>query len=76
MPEPPATVTVSPVCGDQPMSSVGGTIYLGLDVHKDSVTIAVLPEGAVAPSRVELTVPAAASSRLGHTSGRRSAIRK
>ena len=28
-------------------------IYLGLDVHKDSITIAVLPEGAPAPSRVE-----------------------
>jgi hypothetical protein len=27
-------------------------IYLGLDVHKDSITIAVLPEGAPAPSRV------------------------
>ena len=35
------------------MSSIGGTIYLGLDVHKDSVTIAVLPEGAIAPTRVE-----------------------
>jgi transposase len=28
-------------------------IYLGLDVHKDSITIAVLPEGAPAPIRVE-----------------------
>ncbi|MGH8509874.1 MAG: IS110 family transposase, partial [Gammaproteobacteria bacterium] len=28
-------------------------IYLGLDVHKDSITIAVLPAGAVAPMRVE-----------------------
>src|SRR3970282_1717470 len=28
-------------------------IYLGLDVHKDSITIAVLPEGAPAPTRVE-----------------------
>ena len=28
-------------------------IYLGLDVHKDSITIAVLPEGAKTPSRVE-----------------------
>src|SRR3990172_5962232 len=35
------------------MSSVVGTIYLGLDVHKDSVTIAVLPGDAVAPTRVE-----------------------
>lgn len=31
-------------------------IYLGLDVHKDSITIAVLPEGAKAPSRVEKLV--------------------
>ena len=30
-----------------------GTIYLGLDVHKDSVTVAVLPAGAPAPTRVE-----------------------
>lgn len=29
------------------------TIYLGMDVHKDSITIAVLPEGAPAPTRVE-----------------------
>ena len=28
-------------------------IYLGLDVHQDSITIAVLPEGAPAPIRVE-----------------------
>lgn len=28
-------------------------IYLGLDVHKDSITIAVLPAGAPAPTRVE-----------------------
>ncbi|HEY5552948.1 MAG TPA: IS110 family transposase [Opitutaceae bacterium] len=28
-------------------------IYLGLDVHKDSVTIAVLPEGAAAPTRID-----------------------
>jgi hypothetical protein len=36
------------------MSSVGSSvIYLGLDVHKESVTIAVLPDGAAAPTRVE-----------------------
>lgn len=35
------------------MSSIVGTIYLGLDVHKDSVTIAVLPSDAIAPTRVE-----------------------
>ena len=28
-------------------------IYLGMDVHKDSITVAVLPEGAKAPSRVD-----------------------
>ncbi|MHB1068390.1 MAG: IS110 family RNA-guided transposase [Gemmatimonadaceae bacterium] len=32
------------------------TIYLGLDVHKESVTIAVLPSGALAPTRVD-TLP-------------------
>lgn len=29
------------------------TIHLGLDVHKDSVTIAVLPAGAPSPTRVD-----------------------
>jgi transposase len=28
-------------------------IYLGLDVHKDSLTIAVLPEGTRTPSRLD-----------------------
>jgi transposase len=28
-------------------------IYLGLDVHKDSITIALLPEGAKAPTRLD-----------------------
>jgi hypothetical protein len=28
-------------------------IYLGLDIHKDSLTIAVLPSDAIAPTRVE-----------------------
>lgn len=28
-------------------------IYLGLDVHKDSITLAVLPEHATTPERVE-----------------------
>ncbi len=28
-------------------------IYLGLDVHKDSITVAVLPAGAPAPTRLE-----------------------
>ncbi len=29
------------------------TIYLGMDVHKDSITVAVLPEGAPAPTRID-----------------------
>ncbi len=28
-------------------------IYLGLDGHKDSITLAVLPEGTPAPTRVD-----------------------
>jgi transposase len=28
-------------------------IYLGMDVHKDSITISVLPEGTKAPTRLE-----------------------
>ena len=28
-------------------------IYLGMDVHKDAITITVLPDGAKAPTRVE-----------------------
>ena len=28
-------------------------IYLGLDVHKDSITIAVLPAAATTPTRIE-----------------------
>ena len=28
-------------------------IYLGMDVHKDSITIAVLPQGTKAPTRLE-----------------------
>lgn len=28
-------------------------IYLGMDVHKESVTIAVLPAGAPTPTRVD-----------------------
>ncbi len=31
-------------------------IYLGMDVHKDSITIAVLPEGAKTPTRLEKLV--------------------
>jgi hypothetical protein len=28
-------------------------IYLGMDVHKESITIAVLPESAKAPTRLD-----------------------
>ena len=55
-PEPPATLFLSHNFGDQPMSSstVAASIsYLGLDVHKDSVTIAVLPANATAPTRID-----------------------
>jgi len=34
-------------------STAPSIIYLGLDVHKDSVTVAVLPEGAAAPTRID-----------------------
>jgi len=33
--------------------AASGIIYLGLDVHKDSVTIAVLPADAPAPTRID-----------------------
>src|SRR5215831_19351550 len=43
--------------GDQPMSSQSTTvrsiIYLGMDVHKDSITLAVLPAAAPSASRVD-----------------------
>ena len=56
-PEPPATQFRSHIFGDQPMSSstlAPSIIYLGLDVHKDSVTIAVLPADASAPTRMDV----------------------
>lgn len=34
-------------------TALASIIHLGLDVHKDSVTIAVLPEGAAAPTRID-----------------------
>ncbi len=40
-----------PLRGEHPLSR--SIISLGLDVHKDSITIAVLPEGAPAPVRLE-----------------------
>src|SRR5438128_2064518 len=42
--------------GDQPMSSQSATrsiIYLGMDVHKESITIALLPADAKLPTRVD-----------------------
>ena len=53
----PATVRAN--SGRKPSLSIGdlpmfhSIIYLGLDVHKDPTTIAVLPEAAPAPSRAE-----------------------
>lgn len=43
--------------------SAPSTIYLGLDVHKDSITIAVLPAGAPAPTRIERLAPDLAKLR-------------
>ena len=34
-------------------SSAPAIIYLGMDVHKDSITIAVLPEQAKTPTRLD-----------------------
>ena len=34
-------------------SSAAAIIYLGMDVHKDSITIAVLPEDAKTPTRLD-----------------------
>jgi hypothetical protein len=34
-------------------SPAAPTIYLGLDVHKESVTVAVLPAGAPAPTPLD-----------------------
>ena len=34
-------------------STTRSIIYLGMDVHKDSITIAVLPAGAKTPTRLE-----------------------
>src|SRR6266545_4135701 len=45
--------------GDQPMSSAAvvsaarSIIYLGMDVHKESITIAVLPADAKTPTRLD-----------------------
>jgi len=43
-------VRVANLLKDQPMSR--SIIYLGMDVHKESITIAVLPENAAAPTRL------------------------
>ena len=36
-----------------PAPAVRPIIYLGMDVHKESITIAVLPEAAKTPTRLE-----------------------
>ena len=46
-------VAVAPSTTIPPGAVAAPTIYLGLDVHKDSVTIAVLPAGAPSPTRVD-----------------------
>ena len=55
---------MSPFSEDQPMSVSArtivrsdvapSTIFLGLDVHKESVTIAVLPSDAAVPTHVDI----------------------
>ena len=35
------------------VAAVHSIIYLGMDVHKESITIAVLPEGAETPTRLD-----------------------
>jgi len=42
----------SALAGKAPIGA-SSTIYLGMDVHKDSITIAVLPGGSPAPTRVD-----------------------
>lgn len=44
---------MSSVRAGKAASRSSSRIYLGMDVHKDSITIAVLPEGAGAPTRVD-----------------------
>ena len=36
-----------------PAPAVRSMIYLGMDVHKDSITIAVLPQSAKTPTRLD-----------------------
>jgi transposase len=49
-----SSAVASPVLASAP--AVRSIIYLGMDVHKDSITIAVLPEHATSPTRVEKLV--------------------
>lgn len=44
---------MSPTTGPAAAVVARPIIYLGMDVHKESITIAVLPEGAKAPTRLE-----------------------
>ena len=48
-----AASTASPAAALPAMPAARTIIYLGMDVHKDSITIAVLPEGAKSPTRLE-----------------------
>lgn len=48
-----AASTASPATAISATTAARTIIYLGMDVHKDSVTIAILPEGAKAPTRLE-----------------------
>ena len=45
----PAVAPTAPA----PAPAARSMIYLGMDVHKDSITIAVLPQSAKAPTRLE-----------------------
>ena len=46
-----SAVAAAPAAAAAPTAA--STIYLGLDVHKESITIAVLPAGAPSPTRVD-----------------------
>jgi hypothetical protein len=46
-----SSATALPVLASAPAAR--SIIYLGMDVHKESITIAVLPAGAKSPTRLE-----------------------
>lgn len=49
----PSASAIPALTAPLPASAALPTIYVGLDVHKESVTLAVLPAGAPAPTRVD-----------------------